>query len=162
MGLAFCWNEFLLYVQNAWYWDRDIPGEWGQHISCWCPGSLLRQVISTNHRGSLDNLRCHWWRWQRKRTHGISWWRHRSPVNSPHKGQWRGALMFSFIYTWMNDWVNNRETGDLRRHPAHYDVTVMFAGFSEGFWISVSSQWREIINMNTFYATSKRIQHTNG
>ena len=25
---------------------------------------------------------------------------HRSPVNSPHKGQWRGALMFSLIYAW--------------------------------------------------------------
>ena len=24
-----------------------------------------------------------------------------------------------------NGWVNNRETGDLRRHRAHYDVTVM-------------------------------------
>ena len=47
-----------------------------------------------------------------------SWWRHqmetfprywpfvrgirRSPVNSPHKGQWRGALMF-LICTWTND-----------------------------------------------------------
>ena len=26
------------------------------------------------------------------------WGIHRSPVNSPHKGQWRGALMFSMIY----------------------------------------------------------------
>ena len=26
---------------------------------------------------------------------------HRSPVNSPHKGQWRGALNFSLIYTWI-------------------------------------------------------------
>ena len=26
----------------------------------------------------------------------------------PHKGQWRGALMFSFICAWINDWVNNR------------------------------------------------------
>ena len=43
---------------------------------------------------------------------------HRSPVNSPHKGQWRGALMFSFICAWINDWVNNREAGDLRRHRA--------------------------------------------
>ena len=34
---------------------------------------------------------------------------HRSPVNSPHKGQWRGALIFSLIGGWMNDWVNNRE-----------------------------------------------------
>ena len=32
---------------------------------------------------------------------------HRSRVNSPHKGQWRGALMFSLICTWINGWVNN-------------------------------------------------------
>ena len=50
---------------------------------------------------------------------------HRSPVNSPHKGQWRGALMFSLICVWINGWVNNREAGDLRSHCAHYDVIVM-------------------------------------
>ena len=49
-----------------------------------------------------------------------------SPVNSPHKGQWRWALMFSFICVWINGWVDNREAGDLRRYRAHYDVTVMF------------------------------------
>ena len=48
-----------------------------------------------------------------------------SPVNSPHKGQWRGALMFSLICVWINGWGNNREAGDLRRYHAHYDVTVM-------------------------------------
>ena len=53
---------------------------------------------------------------------------HRSPVNSPHKGQWRGALMFSLICAWINPWVNNREAGDLRRHCFHYDVTVMIQG----------------------------------
>ena len=50
---------------------------------------------------------------------------HRSPVNSPHKGQWRGALMFTLICVWINDWVNNREAGDLRRHRGFHDVTVM-------------------------------------
>ena len=50
---------------------------------------------------------------------------HRSPVNSPHKGQWRGALMFSLICVWINGWVNNREAGYLRRYHAHYDVAVM-------------------------------------
>ena len=50
---------------------------------------------------------------------------HRSPANSPHKGQWRGALMFSLICVWLNGWVNNGEAGDLRRYRAHYDVTVM-------------------------------------
>ena len=50
---------------------------------------------------------------------------HRLPANSPHKGQWRGALMFALICVRKNGWVNNREAGDLRRHRAHYDVTVM-------------------------------------
>ena len=50
---------------------------------------------------------------------------HRSPVNSLQKGQWRGALMFSLIYAWINGWVNNDEDGALRRHRTHYDVTVM-------------------------------------
>ena len=34
------------------------------------------------------------------------------PVNSPHKGQWCGALMFSLICVWINGWVNNREAAD--------------------------------------------------
>ena len=50
---------------------------------------------------------------------------HRSPVNSPHKGQWRGALVFSLICVWINGCVNNCEAGDLRRYCAHYDVGVM-------------------------------------
>ena len=41
---------------------------------------------------------------------------HRSPVNSPHKGQWRGALMFTLICARINGWVKNREAGDLRRY----------------------------------------------
>ena len=71
----------------------------------------------------------------------VAWWRHqmeifsalltlcvgihRSPVNSPHVGQSRGALMFSLICAWINGWVNNREAGDLRRYRTHYDVIVM-------------------------------------
>ena len=51
---------------------------------------------------------------------------HRSPVKSPHKGQWHGALMFSLICIWINGWVNNREAGDLKRYRAHYDVIVMW------------------------------------
>ena len=51
---------------------------------------------------------------------------HRSSVNSAYKGQWRGALVFSLIF-WINSWVNNREAGDLRRHRAHYDVTVIWS-----------------------------------
>ena len=31
---------------------------------------------------------------------------HRSPVNSPHKSQWRGALIFTLICARINGWVN--------------------------------------------------------
>ena len=53
------------------------------------------------------------------------WGIHQSLGNSQHKGQWRGALMFSFIWAWINVWVNNLEAGDLRRFRAHYGVIIM-------------------------------------
>ena len=67
---------------------------------------------------------------------------HRSPVNSPHKGQWRGAL-FSLICAQINGWVNNRKAGDLRRHRAHYDVTVMYMWFlwQKAIMKSFHCQW---------------------
>ena len=71
----------------------------------------------------------------------MAWWHHQmetlsalltlcmgnSPVlvNSPHKGQWCWALMFSLICASINDWVNNCQAGDLRRHCGHYDVNIM-------------------------------------
>ena len=55
-----------------------------------------------------------------------------TPVNSRHKGQWRGALMFFFICVWINGWVNNREAGDLRRHHGHHDV--IMHGQYDGCW----------------------------
>ena len=60
---------------------------------------------------------CHW-----PIVRGIHW----SPLNSPHKGQWRGALRFSLICAWINRRVNSHEAGDLRRRRVHYDVIVMY------------------------------------
>ena len=51
----------------------------------------------------------------------------RSSLNSPHKGQWRWALMFSLICAWINGWINNREAGDFKGHRVHYDATVMWS-----------------------------------
>ena len=42
-----------------------------------------------------------------------------------HKVHRRGALMFSLISAWRNDWVNNGEAGDLKSHRAHDDVIIM-------------------------------------
>ena len=48
----------------------------------------------------------------------FSWWRHQMETFPRY-------MMFSFISTWIKGWVNNRQAGDLRRHSAHYDFTVM-------------------------------------
>ena len=92
---------------------------------------------SVNYKANngLSTTRSAWWRHQMEAfsallafVRGI----HRSPVNSPHKEQWCGALMFSLICTWINSWVNNREAGDVRRHRVHYDVIVMvYLNFKE-------------------------------
>ena len=66
---------------------------------------------------------------------GIHW----SPVNSPHKGQWHGALMFSLICAWLNGWVNNRGAADPRRHRPHHDVTVLHTRIHN--YVQYSVEW---------------------
>ena len=67
------------------------------------------------------------------------WGIHRSPVNSPLKSQWCGALLFSLICAWINNrWVNNREAGELRHRRAHYDIIVMF--------VELPWKWMHIIS----------------
>ena len=91
----------------------------------------------------------------------------RSPVNSPQKGQWCGALMFSLICVWINDWVNNRDASDLRRYRAHYDVIVMH--FSDVI-ISAKCEHANIMfrfflhlrglkGLNAFYQRPRKIQY---
>ena len=78
----------------------------------------------------------------------FTWWRHLMEIfsallaicagNLPVAGEfperlWRGALMFSLVCAWMNDWVHNREAGDLRRHRGHYDVTVMICVYKQKY-----------------------------
>ena len=105
----------------------------------------------------------------------ITWWRHQmetfsallalcagnSPVrvNSPHKGKWRGALMFSLNCAWINGWVNNPEAGDLIRYRAHYDVIVMIPFVGAWFWIHepwTSKPPTAIAKRQTVYSRSVR------
>ena len=102
-------------------------------ISGHCLGLGHKTMVCVVHHALF--LCCSWVIWNNhddviKWKHFPRYWPfvrgiHRSPVNSPHKGQWRGALMFSLICVWINGWVNNREAGDLRRYRAHYSVIVM-------------------------------------
>ena len=44
-------------------------------------------------------------------------------INNMHVHHW--VLMFPLICVLTDGWANNRDAVDLRRHRAHYDVTVM-------------------------------------
>ena len=107
--LPFCLGAKILMSsgnETGVFWDNLIGYYW-----CVCVCLYIHDdVIKWKH------FPCYW---------PFVLWIHRSPVNSPHKGLWCGALMFSLICAWTNGGVNNREAGDLRRHRAHYDVTVM-------------------------------------
>ena len=97
---------------------HPIPCTYGQAMGCLSFYEVIRRKMTRIYP---------WWRHQWK--HFPRYWPfvggiHRSPGNSPHKGQWRGALMFSLICARMNGWVNNCEAGHLRRHRVHFDVTV--------------------------------------
>ena len=84
-------------------------------LVCWPPNKCDRLSPTIFWKRKLKP----WWRHRMK--HFPRYWPFvRSPVNSPHKGQWRGALMFPLMpCARINGWVNNREAGDLRRHRAH-------------------------------------------
>ena len=96
------------------------------HSQYYCEMNQIRQSIQTAHVQHHDDVIIwkhfpRYWLFVR----GI----HQSPAISPHKGQWRGALMFSWIYARINGWVNNREAGDMRRHQAHCDVIIITIAF---------------------------------
>ena len=74
---------------------------------------------------------------EKRKTKGHRPGLHLSPVVSPHKGQWRGALIFSLTCAWANGWANNRDTGDFGRHGAHCDVTAMV-----NFEVALLSLWQ--------------------
>ena len=92
----------LAYVENQ------------PHLEVWTSSICFHDdIIKRKH------FPCYW-----SFMRGIPQW----PVNSPHKGQWHGTLMFYLICAWTNAWVNKQDPGDLRCHCAYYDITVMCFG----------------------------------
>ena len=122
------WHEQVfdcsVYASLLSYWENS-----------WCVYWLLEDDTRCS---SLCNKKLFWIVCHADQNHDdvIKWkhfprcwpfvkWIHRSPVDCPHKGQWRGALQFSFICAWTNDWANNGDPGYLRRPRAHYNVNVV-------------------------------------
>ena len=71
---------------------------------------------------------------------------HRLPVTSPHKGQWRGALI-CLVCAWPNGWENNRNAGDLRSHFAHCDVIVNAFVFVSSLLVIKPMNWIQHLNI---------------
>ena len=73
-------------------------------------------------------------------------WRiHRSPVNSPHNGQWRGALMISLIWAWLSKqswgWWFETPSRPLWRHCNGIEAQLSVLLWDHFFHRSLSTQW---------------------
>ena len=131
-----CWEEVSVKFESEFYHFHSRKCIWRCQLPKWrpfCPGG---DESIPQHKENLIwvrswNCSClvTWFCYQLK--HFPHHWHfvqgiHCPLVNSPHKGQWCGALIFSLIYAWTNSWINNWDAGDLRHHCAHYDVIIMF------------------------------------
>ena len=110
--------------------------------------------MTPNTAIDLGHYWCMWW--------DVAWLRHKletfsallapcaenSPVNSPHKGQLHGALIFFFDLR-LNKWLSIQS----ERHRAHYDVTVMAYLMASHY---LSQEWFIIYTKNV-YIPSKHI-----
>ena len=69
------------------------------------------------------------------------------------QSQWRGTLMFSLIWAWINGWVNNSKASDFRRHRAYYDVTLIIRYFHTWRWRNEARTWEKNESHNFTYET---------
>ena len=161
----FSWTAswVVLITVVDWCWRQHMSRQLGKSIvSCVARTSPVmvltmhyRQVLAFYENGSTLHDDVIKWK------HFPRYWPFvrgilRSPVNSLHKGQWRGALIFSSICVWINSWVNNRDAGDLRRYCAHYDVSVMICsvpGPEINSARQVLTHWGWVIYASYNYAT---------
>ena len=145
-------------------YHNDVAG-WSRRIKYWKLNCLWKKTCQSSQQKKTSNagivgLLC---------VHDdVIKWKHfprywpfvrgilRLPENSPHKGQWRGVLMFSLVCAWINGWVNNREAGNLRRHRVHYAVTVMWATTVRHALISTRIQ-PMVYRYNSVYSPAKQI-----
>ena len=93
--LVYSWQQYMNPGRESKHQNPYIPFYSVPRYTAW-------QISSSSWHIHDDVIK--WKHFPRYRSfvRGI----HRSPVNSPHKGHWRGALMFSLIWAWTNSWVN--------------------------------------------------------
>ena len=103
-------REFILFIKTHLY-GRALTSHFMEEHSS--PTSIFPVFMMTSSNGNMNRV--------------TGFCAGNSPAtagNSP---------VFSLICAWTDSWVNNQTAGDLRRHRAHYDVTVM--------WCRIVIQW---------------------
>ena len=147
------WNEITYPFTNlngciVDVWER--VSKFIPHIGCNC--SII-WGLKVNHVSKRLNVRS----LETTASFMTSWWRHQMETvsmlldlyagNSPAIGEFpsQRPVMRSFDI-WINSLGNNREAGDLRRHRAHEDVTVMIlVYFLLVCYTWISKQWLVVI-----------------
>ena len=114
--ISFQWNNVFIITFIHWSWVMNICIS---KLTIIRSGNRLSPCRCNMMTSSNGNISCI--------TGPLLGWIHWSPANSPHKGQWCGAFMFSLICAGTKGWANNQDASDLRCHRTHYDITVIEA-----------------------------------
>ena len=113
---SFGW-EFILFIKTHFY-GGALTSHFMEERSS--PTSIFPVFMMTSSNGNMFRV--------------TGFCAGNSPVTSEFPSHRPVTRSFDvFFDTWTNGWVNNQDAGDLRRHRAHYDVTVM--------WCRIVSQW---------------------
>ena len=129
LTLTFCTDITPVNGNNSWkFHDDTMTGTWWKRCHRQTDGQTDGRTDWTILRAAWSQLRKKQvWRWPEnppkfpplhnhcdviKWKHSPRYWPfvrgiHRSPVDSPHKGQWRGTLMLSLICAITNGRSNN-------------------------------------------------------
>ena len=81
---------------------------------------------------------------------------HQSPMDFPHKDQWRGASIFSLICASTNGCANNRDADGLRRHRVYYDVIVMRSHDPQHFTADILIVMNKCLRVQSFVSAKFR------
>ena len=124
-------RSHMIAVSDNWGYQREYPLP-----PYLLKSSVLIHCVDTSHyKGIGYSLIYYIFQWLHTRLilccvslRSRTWCRHQmetfSALLTLCAGNSHRALMFSLICALTNGWANDRDTGDLRRHCAHYNVTV--------------------------------------
>ena len=124
------------------------------HVLTWYAVAMLLLFVQSEYTVLLLlYLLCIWWNKAVEKKNPGYWPFVRGPVSGEFPAQRPVTWSFEvfLIYVWIHGWVNNRDAGDFRRYPAHYDVTVMMKRMH---WPPMDSSHRRSVTQILYWPNS--------